>query len=84
MTELMEKLFLYVVEKDFHPYKDLQAYKFYACAEEKAEAQIRQVLPQEHAHLLEELHQAKIQCVTLEQEAAFQAGIAIGLELSRL
>ena len=84
MTAIIEKLFLHVSEKNFHPYLDIVEYSHYTHAEENAETSLRQLLPLDQIKLLEELRQSRIYCSSIEQEAAFQAGLAIGLELSRL
>ena len=84
MTTIVEKLFLHVAEKNFHPYMDIVEYNHYAHAVEKAETSLSQFLPPDQIKLLEELHQNMIYCSSIEQEAAFQSGLSIGLELSRL
>ena len=84
MTTIVEKLFQHASEKNFHPYLDLLEYSHYTQAEERAETSLRQLLPTDQIKLLEELHQNRVYCSSIEQEAAFQAGLAIGLELSRL
>ncbi len=55
MTDIVETLFLYAAEKNFHPYLKI-----------------------------EELRQSTNCCISIKEEAAFQSGLAIGLELSRL
>ena len=84
MTAIAEKLFYHVLEKKDHPYLDIAEYNQYTRAEEKAETSLRQLLPPDQIKLLEELRQNMIYYSSLEQEAAFQSGLAIGLELSRL
>ncbi|MBD5161620.1 MAG: hypothetical protein HDT14_06330 [Oscillibacter sp.] len=84
MTATVEKLFLHVSEKSFHPYLDLAEYNQYAHAEEKTETKLRQLLPPDQLKLLDELRQNWEFCSSITQEAAFQAGLAIGQELSRL
>ena len=84
MTPIVEKLFLYATEKNYHPYLSTVEYSHYTQEEERAEARIRQLLPEDRTKLLEELRQNRNYCSSIEQEAAFQAGLAIGLELSRL
>lgn len=84
MTATVEKLFLHVSEKSFHPHLDVEEYSHYAQAGEKTETKLRQLLPPDQIKLLEELRQNWVFCSSIEQEAAFQAGLAIGQELSRL
>lgn len=84
MTAVIENLFLHASEKNFHPYLDIAEYSHYTRAEEEAETKLRQLLPPDQIKLLEELRQNRIYCSSIEQEAAFQAGLAIGQELSRL
>lgn len=84
MTAIIEKLFHHVSEKNFHPYLSIAEYTHYAHAEERAEESLRELLPPDQLKLLEELRQNRIYCSSIEQEAAFQSGLAIGLELSRL
>ena len=84
MTTIVEKLFYHVLEKRYHPYLDIAEYNHYTHAEEKTETSLRQLLPPDQIKLLEELRQNIISYSVLEQEAAFQAGLAIGQELSRL
>lgn len=84
MTAIVEKLFLHVSEKSFHPYLNVEEYSQYAHAEEKTETKLRQLLPPDQIKLLEELRQNWEFCSSITQEAAFQAGLAIGQELSRL
>lgn len=84
MTAIVEKLFLHVSEKNFHPYLDLAEYSHYAHGEENTEEKLRQLLPPDQIKLLDELRQNWEFCSSITQEAAFQAGLAIGQELSRL
>ncbi len=84
MTAAVEILFHDVSEKSFYPYLDIPEYNQYSLMEDKAEARLQKVLTPDQAKLLEELCQARNYCASIEQEAAFQAGLSIGLELSRL
>lgn len=84
MTAVVEKLYLHVSEKSFHPYLDIEEYSQYAYAGEKTETKLRQLLLPDQIKLLEELRQNWEFCSSVTQEAAFQAGLAIGQELSRL
>lgn len=84
MTAIVETLFLYAVEKNFHPYLKTAEHNHYVHAGERAEMHIRQLLPKKQRNLLEELRQSTNYCISIKEEAAFQAGLAIGLELSRL
>lgn len=84
MTAIVENLYHHVSEKSFHPYLDIVEYSQYAHTEEKVETKLRQLLPPDQIKLLEELRQNWEFCSSITQEAAFQAGLAIGQELSRL
>ncbi|MCI8721293.1 MAG: hypothetical protein HFF74_09050 [Oscillospiraceae bacterium] len=44
MTPIVEKLFLYASEMNFHPYLSIKEYHHYTQEEEKTEAKIRQLL----------------------------------------
>lgn len=84
MTPIVEKLFLYASEMNFHPYLSIKEYHHYTQEEEKTEAKIWQLLPAEQTALLEKLRQSRDYNASIGLEAAFQAGLSIGLELSRL
>lgn len=84
MIAIVETLFCYASERNFHPYLSIKEYSHYVQEEERAEEKIRQQLPPEQAKLLNTLHQSRDYCSSIEQEAAFQAGLSIGLELGRL
>ncbi len=84
MTAIVEKLSHYASEKNFHPYLNITEYIHYTNAEETAEAAIRQLLPAGQQKLVDDLHQNRTCSSSVELEAAFQSGLAIGLELSRL
>ncbi len=43
MTPIVEKLFLYASEMNFHPYLSIKEYHHYTQEEEKTEAKIRQL-----------------------------------------
>ena len=83
MTDIIEKLFNHAAEKNFHPYMSVQAYYHYLHEMERTETSLRQQLPPDQAKILEELRQNWMNCSSITQEAAFQSGLAIGLELSR-
>lgn len=84
MTAIVEKLYQYAVEKNFHPYLDIAEHNYHTQAEEKAEADIRQLLPPDQHRLLEDLQQSRNNISSVELEAVFQSGLTIGMELSRL
>ncbi len=84
MTPIVEKLFPYASEMNFHPYLSIKEYHHYTQEEEKTEAKIRQLLPSEQTALLEKLRQSRDYNASIGLEAAFQAGLSIGLKLSRL
>jgi len=84
MTTSAEVLYHNASEKSFLPYLDIQEHNRYEQTAEQAENSIRELLPPERMKLLDELSQARNFCASIELEAAFQAGLAIGLELSRL
>lgn len=84
MTAIVEKLFHHASEQNFHPYLNILEYHHYTQSMEKTEDTIQQFLPSDQIKLLEELRQDRNYCASVELEAAFQAGLAIGLELSRL
>jgi len=84
MTALLQVLFRHASDRSFLPYLDVQEYNSYGQEAEKAKASFQQLLTPDQQKLLEELEQAEDCCTSIELEAAFQAGLAIGLELSRL
>ena len=84
MTAIIEKLFHHVSEKNFYPYLDVTEYNHYAHTEDDVETSLRQLLSPDQIKLLEDLDHSRNYGSSILQEAAFQSGLAIGLELSRL
>ncbi len=84
MTDTVEQLFNYAMEKNFHPHLDTLEHKHYAHEEEGIEKSIQALLPPDRAELLTELRQSRNNSSFLELKAAFQAGLSIGQELSRV
>ena len=84
MTELMQVIFEYARENVIPAYMSHHEYEVCdEAAESRAEA-LLQSLPTAQREQLEEYFEDAGRRTSMELEAAFQAGFALGLELTRL
>ena len=84
MTDLMQVIFEYARENVIPAYMAHHEYEVYdEAAESRAEA-LLQSLPTAQREQLEEYFEDAGRRTSMELEAAFQAGFALGLELTRI
>lgn len=84
MSETIQALYACAAEKNFFPYLEDPEYRAHCRAEEKAMEELSKRLSPEDQKRLQELWTYRVLRCSAETEAAFQAGLSMGLELSRL
>ncbi len=83
MIPVLQSLYTYANEKLIPAYLVGTGYRICEAVIENKEAELRQLLPTEGQELLERYYAAVMEYGDILAEAAFQAGLSIGLELSR-
>ncbi len=84
MTGPMEALYLYAQEHLFRFFlEQVEGYHVYLHREDQYTERLRALLDESGKKLLEDLSRAKLNILTAESEAAFQAGFRCAFELFR-
>lgn len=84
MTELMQAIYTFAKEDVIPSYMASHAYEVSREAAEAREEALLQSLPPTQKEQLEEYFDGVNRRTSIELEAAFQAGFALGQELSRM
>ena len=84
MTSIFETLYTYAAENRIPAYLVGSDYQACECVIQNTEEKLRRVLSEEGQELLEKYIAAAIDSSSIQMEAAFQVGLSLGLELSRL
>ena len=84
MTSTLETLYTYASENRIPAYLVESGYRTCACVVQNTEEKLRRLLSTEGQELLEKYIAAAVENSSIQMEAAFQAGLSLGIELSRL